>query len=78
MKALKGVLKHYYFLATNDVVDKNNVEITKCQNNDQSLLWKNYIMHTHNVKKIMLLLDHGGSLSRQQFKIVKAFGNYVY
>lgn len=74
-KVLKGAIKQLYFLSTTDVIRPENVETSQCHGQDQTLLWKTYLSQIVGSKNVMLLLDHGGSLSRQQIRIVKAFGN---
>lgn len=70
---LKETIKQFYFLSASDIMSKSTSEISKCENCDQSLLWKTYMSHTRSKpKNVLLLLDHGGSLSKWQFQIVKA------
>lgn len=72
-KALKESVKQLYFLSSSDVESKSLSEISKCENCNQSLLWKNYMSHIKRQhRNIVLLLDHGGSLSKWQLQIVKA------
>lgn len=73
LKTLKESVKQLYFLSSSDVSSKSASEISKCENCDQSLLWKNYMSHIKTKRRnVVLLLDHGGSLSKWQFQIVKA------
>lgn len=78
-KKLKGVIKQFYLLSTSDVLNKNyNAPITNCMDHNQSRLWKLYIQQMNLARKnVMLILDHGGSLSKHQFSIVKAVGMFV-
>lgn len=75
---MKGAIKQIYFLSTYDVNRTDEVNLTQCGGIDQNLLWKTYLSRIKGKKNVMLLLDHGGSLSRQQLKILKALGkNYI-
>lgn len=74
-KNIKGAIKQYYFLSNYDVTTETDVSISRCKKQDHSLLWDVYIQRVKTVpRNIMILLDHGGSLSKQQFKIVKMIG----
>ncbi|KAK4871749.1 hypothetical protein RN001_015873 [Aquatica leii] len=71
---LKGATKHMYLLSKWDVLSNSYNSMYNCNTCDLSLLWKLYIgQNTNSVpRNVMLLLDHGGSLSKRQFQIVKA------
>lgn len=70
-KILKKAIKHQYFLSMKDLEQKGDTEIGQCKEVDHSMIWSNYVGQMQDKKNIVLLIDHGGSLSRQQFKIVK-------
>lgn len=72
-KLLKGFIKQLYLLSSFDVKTDTYAPITNYKNHDQSLLWNNYMSHIKSTpRNIMLLLDHGVSLSKWQLEIVKS------
>lgn len=72
-KLLKGSAKQIYLLSSLDVKSDTTIPITNYINHDQSILWKNYMSHIKSSSRnVMLLLDHGVSLSKWQFEIVKS------
>lgn len=73
-KKIKGAIKQIYLLSTLEVSSlSSNAPIANCKDQDQSILWKLYMKYRKSLpRNVMLLLDHGGSLSKQQFRIVKA------
>lgn len=77
-KKLEGAIKQFYLLSTSDVESKQSVPIEDCRVQDRSLLWKTYQGQLVSVpRNIMLLLDHGGSLSKRQFQIVKGIAKQM-
>ncbi|KAF5272845.1 hypothetical protein FQR65_LT00441 [Abscondita terminalis] len=71
---LKSAMKHMYLLSKWDVLSNSHNSMYNCNSCDLSLLWKLYILQSRSSmpRNVMLLLDHGGSLSKRQFQIVKA------
>ncbi|XP_017769692.1 PREDICTED: VWFA and cache domain-containing protein 1 [Nicrophorus vespilloides] len=77
-KKLKDAIKQKYFLSNMDVLNHHNADISNCNYHNHSLLWSTYMSRIkHKHKNILLLLDHGGSLSKQQFKIVNSIAKQV-
>lgn len=72
-KLLKDSIKQMYLLSSFDVTSDTHVPITNYKNHDQSILWKNYMSRIQSTpRNVMLLLDHGVSLSKWQLEIVKS------
>lgn len=75
MGSIRHAIKQQYI-----ITDINNTQtkfspFSTCKEHDDTLLWKNYIKRNKYTKKnVILLLDHGGSLSKKQLLIVKAIG----
>lgn len=75
---MKGSIKQFYFLSSFDVKAESYAATTNYKNHDQSLLWKNYMSHIKTTpRNVMLLLDHGVSLSKWQINIVKSVAKQV-
>lgn len=78
---LKKHLKHLYFLSSFDVASDLNLSSNnggfgggapECNRHNQSLLWSLYTnYHRSEGRNVLLLLDHGGSLTKQQLRTVK-------
>lgn len=61
-----------YLLASSDVRSDTSYS-HNYRKHDQSLLWKSYMSRTKSPpRNVMLLLDHGVSLGKWQFEIVKS------
>lgn len=76
--ALKGAVKQFYFLSSHDVSNETQSQLSRCDNNDLSLLWKTFMNRVkRRPRNVVLLLDHGGSLSKYQFQIVKAMARQM-
>lgn len=75
-KKSKSAIKQIYYLSTADVLNNTNVPNFKCKRN-KLLLWKTYMANTNrDAKKILLLIPNGISVTEENFKIMKEFGNY--
>ncbi|KAF5289595.1 hypothetical protein FQA39_LY15042 [Lamprigera yunnana] len=76
---IKAATKQMYLLSKWDVLSNTQNVNNYCDNRDLSLIWKSYILQNSNSvpRNIMLLLDHGGSLSKRQFQIVKAVAKQI-
>ncbi|KAB0801153.1 hypothetical protein PPYR_05507 [Photinus pyralis] len=79
VKRLKGAIKQMYLLSRWDVISNAQNSVYNCNIRDESLLWKLYVLKNADStpRNVMLLLDHGGSLSKHQFHIVKAVAKHM-
>ncbi|GJQ69938.1 hypothetical protein Trydic_g13334 [Trypoxylus dichotomus] len=77
-KHIKSAIKQFYFLSNQDVTTIADTSISACKCQDHSLFWDVYVSRVITVpRNIMILLDHGGSLSKQQFKTVKMIAKSI-
>lgn len=67
--------KQQYFIFTSDLKTHVYSPFINCNKIDHMLLWNNFMSRNkYPPKNIVLLLDHGGSLSRRHFAIVLSIG----
>lgn len=73
-----NALKQQYFIYEKDVMKAQYSPFSECTGHDENIVWKNYMSHQHYKRKnVILLLDHGGSLSHRQLQIAKTIGNLI-
>ncbi|XP_066248264.1 VWFA and cache domain-containing protein 1 [Euwallacea similis] len=71
-KPLLSALKQQYFISEQDIKHRQHSRLSECSGHDEALIWKNYMVHQKYVtKNVVLVLDHGGSLSKRQLQIAK-------
>lgn len=59
-------------------MDPQYSPFSECLGHDETIIWKNYMSHQNYFRKnIVLLLDHGGSLSKKQLHISKSIGRSI-
>ena len=72
---MKSGIKQQYFISSSDLDSNLYSPFVDCGKIDHMLLWNNYMARNNYVpKNVVLLLDHGGSLSRRHFAIVTTIG----
>ncbi|CAG9759360.1 unnamed protein product [Ceutorhynchus assimilis] len=70
---LSNAIKQQYFISEKDIKHKQYSQFSECLDHDEGIIWKNYMSHQKYVRKnVVLVLDHGGSLSKTQLQIAKS------
>ncbi|RZC40016.1 VWFA and cache domain-containing protein 1 [Asbolus verrucosus] len=73
----KGI-KQQYFISSSDVESYPYSPFTDCNEVDHMLMWNSFMSrNNYSPRNIVLLLDHGGSLSKHHFYIVKSIAKQV-
>ncbi|XP_019765381.2 VWFA and cache domain-containing protein 1 [Dendroctonus ponderosae] len=77
-KPLSNALKQEYIISEQDLNDLQYSQFSECLGHDETIIWKNYMSHQNYLRKnIVLLLDHGGSLSKRQLHISKSIAKQM-
>lgn len=77
-KPISNALKQQYFISERNIRHKQYSQFSECFGHDEAVIWKNYMSHQKYVRKnIVLVLDHGGSLSKRQLQIAKSIGELL-
>lgn len=72
MESIREAVKQQYFITDTDVKSSSSSPFSWCTSRDDTILWKNYMYRNNYVRKnVILVVDHGGSLSKTQLEIVK-------
>ncbi|KAL1492905.1 hypothetical protein ABEB36_011074 [Hypothenemus hampei] len=77
-KPIANALKQQYFIAERDIRDKQFSGFSMCCGYDEAIIWKNYMSHQRYTRKnIIIVLDHGGSLSKKQLQVAKMIAKEI-
>ncbi|XP_030748339.1 VWFA and cache domain-containing protein 1 [Sitophilus oryzae] len=72
MTLIPNALKQQYFMSDKDIRNIQYSPFSQCSDHDENIVWKNYMSHQkYQRKNVILVLDHGGSLSYRQLQIAK-------
>jgi hypothetical protein len=78
MVIMKNGIKQQYFISSTDLESYSHSPFAMCNEIDHMLLWDSYMTrNNYSPRNIVLLLDHGGSLSKQHFYMVKLIAKQV-
>ncbi|XP_050314411.1 VWFA and cache domain-containing protein 1 [Anthonomus grandis grandis] len=77
-KPLGFALKQHYFVSESDIRNIDGSKFFQCNGRDPLSLWKNYMRYQqYQRKNVVLVLDHGGSLSKQHLQIAKSVAKEI-
>lgn len=78
-KPISNAIKQQYLVSERDIRSNQYSQFSHCIGNDEMIIWKNYMSHQKYVRKnVVLVVDHGGSLSKTQLLIAKSIGKFYF
>lgn len=75
----KNWIRQQYFISSWEMESYPHSPFKNCHEIDHMLLWKNYLIRNYySSRNIIILMDHGGSLSKHHLHIVKSVGELLF
>ncbi|XP_060536991.1 VWFA and cache domain-containing protein 1 [Cylas formicarius] len=70
---LPNAVRQQYFMLNNEFKETKHSPFLECSGHEESVVWKNFRMQSkYMTKNVILIVDHGASLSKRQLHIAKA------